>query len=245
MLAHLRQAKAAFRGDSERARLIDAVTANHESGAPVLLDVGAGDGTFARALFSRLKHTETGHLVAIDPAFSADSVQSAQSVTYVRSGLESYTADRTFTCINMRQSAYYLDNPRASVGRVIEWLRLRGLLAATLWTKDCILYKLHATIMKAIGQITCIIDLDKICGPSVSTRHIELAFGEVIPGEIDVAMVANDDALAEAVFYLAARTLDVSGMSQGDRLALVKDFLRTLTSRPRRVNEIRVYRRVA
>ncbi|HUB45328.1 MAG TPA: methyltransferase domain-containing protein [Acetobacteraceae bacterium] len=243
MLNDLQKAKAAFRGDSERDQAIEAIALHHERCVPNLLDIGAGDSTFALALLSRLKYGQNGRLVAIDPTFQQPIAQPDQSIKFLRIRIEDYEADQEFSCINIRQCAYYFDDPIGSVDRIVRWLRPSGLLAVTLWTPDCIFYRLQAAILRALGKVAPIIDAESVCAGPAASGAIELAFAAIVPGRLDASAVMNNPEITDAIFKLAARKLDISGFPAKDREEIVRTSLGAMTGPVYRVNEIRLYRR--
>jgi hypothetical protein len=92
---------------------------------------------------SELSARRTFRVVALEPAATEVRIDDAK---WINLRVEEYHPDIKFDWINVRHSAYYMDDPVAEMGRLTTLLHCGGSIALTHWSRDCVLHRLHVAI---------------------------------------------------------------------------------------------------
>jgi SAM-dependent methyltransferase len=141
--------KQSFVGGGEGAFYLDALAHLAHLRHLDWLDVGIGrDG---KSLTTFVEHCrsrgQTLDVTGIDPdAEPARYGDDAVSWTIIRGDFESWTSPSVFDVVDADQSLYYMSDLRSAVRRMVEALRLGGLLIATCWSQDDSLCRLRARL---------------------------------------------------------------------------------------------------
>lgn len=142
-LDELIAARPAFGGSTEAKELVSVTNRRLREGHIDWLEVGAGDGRNLRYLMSELSARRTFRVVALEPAATEVMIDDA---TWLNLRVEEYHPGIKFDWINVRHSAYYMDDPVAELGRLTTLLHFGGSVALTHWSRDCVLHRLHVAI---------------------------------------------------------------------------------------------------
>ena len=229
--------RAAFGGESERAVLASVLDAHLPKGHLKWLEVGIGNGSNLTYLLRALGRERQFDVVAMDPqSFPAAGAFAEWPISFHRTKLEDLTLAGSYDCINLRQSCYYLDCPADSMVRLADALSTGGILAVTLWAPDCALRALYRTIAGAAASVDCGLTADDLLG-ALSGERFQVLSRRQISADLNVDLIQRDARVAAALVALAARKLDIAGMSEDDRADLCHSFLAGRT-RLSRINEI-------
>lgn len=234
-LDELIAARPAFGGSTEAHELASITHRRLRSGDIDWLEVGAGDGRNLRYLMSELSAGRTFRVVALEPAAPAGRIDGA---TWLKLRVEDYRPDRQFDWMNVRHSAYYMDDPVAEIGRLSSSLRPNGSIALTHWSRDCVLHRLHVAICgEHVDRPT--LGIEDITQQLMSVDRLAVSDIERIGTVLDVAHVAEDDEVASALYELARR-----GCAPLDPIAnraeRVRDMLSAMPDPARRLNGVTV-----
>jgi SAM-dependent methyltransferase len=237
VLSHLLLSSAAFGGESERAALASVLDAQLPRGDIEWLEVGVGSGANLIYLLRALERERRFHVLAIDPQSSPAAETFAEwPVSFHRTKLEDLELAGPYDCINIRQSCHYLDHPLDSIVRLAHALSAGGIMAVTLWAPDCALLGLHQRIAAALGSAERGLMADGILEHLPGKKFQVLSRGQVRMA-LDIDLIRREATVAAALVGLAARKLDIAGISEDDRAKLARRFFAD-KDRFSRVNEI-------
>lgn len=237
-LEELIAARPAFGGSTEAAELASITNRSLREGDIDWLEVGAGDGRNLRYLMSELSAGRKFRVVALEPAAPAGRIDGA---TWLNLRVEDYHPVSKFDWMNVRHSAYYMDDPVAEMGRMSSWLRHDGSIVLTHWSRDCVLHRLHTAICG-----------DQVDGPTSGIEDIAqrlkmvggLNVSEVVGMEtaLNIAHVAKDDEVASALYELARRGREPLDLV-ANRAERLRDILGAMPDPARRLNGLTMIRR--
>jgi SAM-dependent methyltransferase len=243
-LAVLANSKVAFAGQSERAALASELDQILAKGKTVnWLEVGVGDGENLRYLLDTLDDGRQFAVTAIDPSpLATRRISSRPPVEVLSVKVESFRPTRRYDCINARQSAYYFEDPANTMLTLAGWLSRDGVLAATLWSQDCILYRLNRAISRAVCPQDAGLRAEDLIGPLpreefVVERHIELC------GPLNTDTLRSDHSAFAAICALVARKIDISALTEGHFAELFAALERLQAAGAERSNELLLVRR--
>jgi SAM-dependent methyltransferase len=243
-LAALSNSKAVFAGQSERgviASKLDLILAKDK---PLCwLEVGVGDGENLQFLLDALGHRRQFAVTAIDPSPLAIKRIDIQKVEILSVGIETFAPDRHYDCINARQSAYYFADPANNVLALAGWLTVDGVLAVTIWSEDCILYRLNRAIARTVGRNEAGLRAEELIRslPSeqfVVERHRELC------GRLDIDRLREDRGAFLALCSLAARKINIGALTESHLAELFDELKRLEADHAARSNELIFVRRL-
>jgi len=237
-LDELIAARPAFGGSTEAEELVSITHRSLRKGDIDWLEVGAGDGGNLRYLMSELSAGRTFRVIALEPAAPAGRIEGA---TWLKLRVEDYRPDRQFDWMNVRHSAYYMDDPVAEMWRLSSSLRPDASIALTHWSRDCVLHRLHVAICgdQVDGPTSGIED---IAQRLMSVGGLDVSDIERTETVLNVEHVAEDDEVASALYELARRghtPLD----PVANRAERVRDMLAAMPDPGRRLNGVMVIRR--
>jgi SAM-dependent methyltransferase len=233
----LLRSRPAFGEESERAALASTLDAHLPRGNLKWLDVGVGNGANLIYLLRELEKERRFKVVAIDPQVSpAADAFAGWPVSFHRTKLEDFDLKGPYDCINVRQSCYYLDRPADSIVRLADTLSAAGTMAITLWAPNCILRGLHRIIAEAVDTADPAVMADDLLR-ALPEKKFQVLARRQESAILDVDLVQHDGGVAAALVGLAARTLNIAGMSQDNQADLCRNFLRE-RKQISRINEI-------
>ncbi len=237
-LDELIAARPAFGGSTEAQELASIACRSLREGSVDWLEVGAGDGRNLRYLMSKLSVGRSFRVVALEPAASTGRVDGA---IWLKLRVEDYHPDRQFDWINVRHSAYYMDDPVAEIARLSCFLRRGGSIALTHWSRDCILYRLHVAICgdQAGGPTS---GIEEITQRLMSIGELDVSEIEQMETVLNVTHVAENDQVASALYELARRG-HTPLEPIVNRAESVRVMLGAMSDPTRRLNGVTVIRR--
>jgi SAM-dependent methyltransferase len=244
-LAALANSKAVFADRSERdvlASKLDLILAKDK---PLYwLEVGVGDGANLRFLLDTLGHRRQFAVTAIDPSPLAIKQINTHKIEILHVGVETFVPDKYYDCINARQSAYYFGNPASDVLSLAGWLTPDGLLAVTIWSEDCILYRLNRAIARAAGCNEAGLRAEDLIKSLPSGEFVVERYREPC-GRIDMGRLREDRNVFAAVCSLAARKINISALTERHLAELFFELERLETAHEKRWNELIFVRRLS
>jgi hypothetical protein len=166
------------------------------------------------------------NVTAIDPSpLAAKQLSSTYPINVLQQRLEDFQQLGDYDCINARQSAYYFEDPQASILKLAVQLTMEGVLAVTLWSQECVLYRLNRAIAHAADSGIEGLQADRLLASLPADQFLVERHREQCGG-LDFGMLRRDGSAFAAMVALAARTIDIGGLSES-RLA---DLFATLES---------------
>lgn len=233
-------ARPAFGGSTEAEHLVKFTDRHLRHGDVDWLEIGAGDGRNLAYQLSRLSTHRTFRVVALEPA--AGDPAWFHRIEWLRLRAEDYHADRWFHWINMRHSAYYLQDPVSEIVRLVGMLHHEGALALTHWSRECILRRLHAAICGEHSDLATagVEDLS-----IALAEHPRLLVSEVLllDTELCTEQVVGDPVVGEALHDLVCRGRVPLARSGIDRACTVARALRDIPNATVRRNGLVIIRR--
>lgn len=241
-LALLANSKPAFSGGSERGSLASGLDRLLVRDKIVeWLEVGVGDGKNLTYLLDSVGGSRRLVVTAVDPSpLAVKRVDSPYPVEVVPVGIESFFPGKRYDCINARQSAYYFQDPSNTALTLAGWLSPNGVLAVTLWSRDCVLYRLNGAIARATGQAIgglCAEDLIR----SLSAEEFEIECHREDCGSLDIERLRLDRSAFQAICALAARKISTIALTEHQFAELLAGL--EGPNRAERSNEILFVRR--
>lgn len=227
------------RGTPDRDALVVLLQSKLRSNYIRWLEVGVGDGANVEFLLGILGEGKKFKLDVIDPQINEHDLRLSFKHRFLRISFEEFSEECVYDVINCRQSAYYFYDGEQSIYKLKKLLGPSGILAITVWTESCLLYRLHAHIAGLMRL------------PLTEVTHHRL--GELITGSgfIQVgAIVTQGDfdlrppitpQLAVGLFDLSARRLDISEFSDATKVATVLEFLASQGTNRCRENGVAIY----
>ena len=236
-LDELIAARPAFGGSTEAEQLALITHQSLRKGNIDWLEVGAGDGRNLRYLLSELSAGRTFRVVALEPAAPAGRIEGA---TWFNLRVEDYRPNSQFDWMNVRHSAYYMDDPVAEMGRLSSLLRPDGSIALTHWSRDCVLHRLHVAICgdQVDGPTS---GIEEIAQRLTSVGGLAVSNVERLETLLNVENVAEDDKLASALYELARRGRTPLNLV-ANRAERVRDMLGAMPDPARRLNGVMLIR---
>ena len=211
--------------DSSELPVLVAMVQKHLPHVPAgWLDVGSGTGMSLRTLIKSLPSGSVGRVTAVDPEadphFQIDGVHT--KVLCI--AIEQTPHAVKFDWVNCRHSLYYVDLPSCGLGRLVELLAKHGCLSITMWSRSCILYRLHVEARTALGKSASytVEDLHMLAA-AMGLTIVEYR-RTIMPLRTDI--VTTRPTVATALFDLCLREKNSVGLPPpGERAALMRDFL--------------------
>jgi len=220
----LNASRPAFGDHSEREILADCIDRRLARGSIRWLEVGVGDGKNLAFLLTRLRDGRSFEVTAIDPAPAvAKMALDGAGIRLLHTGVESFQSEDRYDCINVRQSCYYFDDPAARLTQLGDLLTASGALVLTVWTERCALHRLHGQIARSSGRGGQTVHSDILASAMIrSGFRIEQRRLSAAP--LSIGVIQASDAVAGAVYRLAARSLDIYH-SEADQAEKCRSFL--------------------
>jgi len=219
--------KAAFKGISETPILARIIEQAAVSGSVRILDVGTGTGVSIQKVCDCLcKAGITSIVTGIDLFLPPESFRINDArIFFLQGDFNTFTTDETYDVVNATQMLYYFPRLKETLLRMIRLVRPGGILAATVWCSDCILYQVHKTffISASSGPV-----LDEA---AVQRHFSELQKGgqaniEFFSGPIDLNNFLEDEASIQSFLNIVSRQSGTerctSATSSAVRLFLLK-----------------------
>jgi SAM-dependent methyltransferase len=225
-LTALLKSRPAFAGTSEAGDLTELTDAVLQKGQVSWLEVGAGDGANLGFQLDRLVIGRAIDVVAIEPA--AVKPSDRRNVKWIRARVEDYATERSFDWINVRHSAYYLDDPIGELTRLAHMLAADGTLALTHWSRDCVLRRIHRHVSAASDSIACA-GIEDIAAHLGRNPGLAVSTPVFHDSHLDVDRLLSDRSLRDALLDLVRRGRPKpSGVSDDDSDVL-SSLLRTIS----------------
>ena len=238
-LENLLAARPAFGDSSEAEDLLELTDLHLKSGSVDWLEVGAGNGRHLLSQIQRLSTVRKLCVVAIEPEVNAPPT--ATGVNWLKSRLEDYQPDRQYDWINIRHSAYYIDDLVTQIRRISASLSETGMIALTHWSWRCVLRRLHLQICgrRDDFSVACVEDLGTIFSDKTD---LDVVACEQRATNLLVHELVSDPTVALALYNLARRGRPPRCPSH-DPLEFIQRWARDLPPGLRRQNGVLLMRR--
>ncbi len=212
-LSSLRVLKTTFVEGSEGDAVLDAIRTSFEPGVLSFLDVGCADGLFTRRAKDLLNLAGTNlSITAIDP-LSAAALSTARQIPHdvvYRTRFEDFSTEAKFDVINVRHSLYYLRDPMSQVARMTDLLKPGGLLAFTLWGRDCDLYRVYlatrSELANGVSYAMTSEDLEAALKRNSSLRDIGCRLST---GKINLSAWRGSEDVLRSIYIVLRRQLNL------------------------------------
>jgi len=220
--ASLATLKVALGPKSERDIICAGVAASFGVGVHEWLDVGVGDGRSLSKILAQLAEGRIRfNVIGVDPEAMPGLVcEPTNTFSVFDCFIEEFAIDRKFDVINVRQSAYYFENPPLILAELIRTLRDGGKLFVTHWTQDCFLYQLHFLIAEELGLQPSALALEELNCMILRDTSRVVDQVAVVVDTIDLQAVLSDPSVFEATLNIAARRLPASQLTNAARTRL-------------------------
>lgn len=238
----LQRAKRAFVGGSDAGMLAHRLENVLPRGHLQWLEVGVGDGNNLQFLLQALSTNRTFDVVGVDPeAVPARLYRHVQRCSIYHCGIEDYeVASHEWDCINARQSLYYFQDPIDSLSRLSKNLSKGGVLAVTVWTRNCCLYKFHRYLAD-IYQLKISHDICAEALVSTDDHFYRVLSADSIELALDVDEIYAQQGVANALLGLATRKLLLPDEARCRGQSLIRRFFEDTQADPVRSNAILLF----